>query len=84
MPEQTKVLAFGYLFSGVLSHDRQTATDYYGVKHPAIFLEVKPFRNAESGKVITFGSVSYGLMLDLNDKTSHKVFENTVNFLMKK
>ncbi|MEP4445481.1 MAG: N,N-dimethylformamidase beta subunit family domain-containing protein [Hyphomicrobiales bacterium] len=83
IPKRTQVLADGYLFSANRVWDHDVIKDWYGLTKPGIFVETHPFDLEESGKVISFGSISYSLMLALEDKKAEKVFSNTLDFLSK-
>lgn len=79
LPEQVEILATTTLFAAnrVTS---DTGREYYGVKSPAVFVEVAPFSDS-GGKVISLGSMGFGAVLAIGDETGERIFLNTVDYL---
>ncbi|MGD9601767.1 MAG: N,N-dimethylformamidase beta subunit family domain-containing protein [Gammaproteobacteria bacterium] len=81
-PVELTVLATGSTFaSNVVRSPTDVELKYYGAKNPAIFVDSRPSGAPHGGRVVSFGSISFGTMLALGDRTARRVFLNTLRYL---
>ena len=81
IPSDLTVLADAYMFSATRVWDQEVKEDWYGFKKPAVFVDLKPFNNDGSGRVVSLGSIGYSMAVALDVAHAKTIFLNTLEYL---
>lgn len=84
IPKDIHVLARGYAYAAnrvnAIDYENSQA-EYYGLQKPAIFVDTRPY-GEEGGRVVSFGSIGFGLVINMRLSAPERIFVNTVKYLL--